>query len=145
MAVVRRLQDDRLSQHRARPPGARARADPSPAHFLGAISPPILLLALPGLALALWSLRPASATGEERIGLIALAWVLGTFLPFQLASTIEDRTSYLYYMVIVMPGIYIAVTRFVAHSRAPRWLVGLWVAGVAVAVVLMYPFTPLPW
>jgi len=115
------------------------------AHFLGVISPPILLLALPGLALALWSLRPASATGGERTGLIALAWVLGTFLPFQLASTIGDRTSYLYYMVIVMPGVYIAVARFVAHPRAPRWLVGLWVAGVAVAVVLMYPFTPLPW
>ena len=115
------------------------------AHFLGAISPPILLLALPGLALALWSLRPASAAGGERTGLVALAWVLGTFLPFQLASMIGDRTSYLYYMVIVMPGVYIAVARFVAHPRAPRWLVGLWVVGVAAAVVLMYPFTPLPW
>jgi dolichyl-phosphate-mannose-protein mannosyltransferase len=114
------------------------------AHFLGAISPPILLLALPGLGLALWSLRPASATGGELTGLVALAWVLGTFLPFQLASLIGDRTSYLYYMVIVMPGVYVAVARFVAHPRAPRWLVWVWVVAVAVAVVLMYPFTPLP-
>jgi hypothetical protein len=132
------------------------------AHFLGAISPPILLLALPGLALAAWSLRRAGADGQgaggpadghgaggqaggaDISGLVALAWVLGTFLPFELASLIGQRTSYLYYMVIVMPGIYIAVARLVAHPRAPRWLVGLWIAAVAVAVVLMYPFTPLP-
>jgi len=127
------------------------------AHFLGAISPPILLLALPGLALAAWSLRRAGAGagadghgaggqagGADISGLVALAWVLGTFLPFELASLIGQRTSYLYYMVIVMPGIYIAVARLVAHPRAPRWLVGLWIAAVAVAVVLMYPFMPLP-
>jgi predicted membrane-bound dolichyl-phosphate-mannose-protein mannosyltransferase len=107
-------------------------------HFLGVISPPILLLALPALALAAWSAgRTASV-----IDLVALAWVLGTFVPFELLSLIWSRTSYLYYMVVVMPGIYIAVARLAQRRWTARWLVGIWVFAVLVAAVWMYPFTP---
>ena len=58
-------------------------------------------------------------------------------------SLIWQRTSYLYYMVIVMPGIYLAVSALVVSQRRHRWLVGLWAAAVVIAAVLMYPFVPL--
>jgi hypothetical protein len=115
------------------------------------ISPPILALALPALVIALLDLRRA----RNEVGLVGLAWFLGTFVPYELQSLIWSRTSYLYYMVIVMPGIYLAVAyllaragAFVAGSsrRLVRWvgwtLLGAWAVAAVVAVVLMYPFTP---
>ena len=64
-------------------------------HFLGFISPPILLFALPALglgAVAAWRHR-------DELGGFAAAWFLGTWLPFAALSLFWLRTSYLYYMV----------------------------------------------
>jgi hypothetical protein len=111
-------------------------------HFLGVVSPPILLLALPAAALAGWRVRHGAATDRDALG---LAWFLGTFAPFELLSLVFARTSYLYYMVAVMPGVYLLVAEFVARHLHDRRLLGGWVACVALATVVMYPFTPLPW
>ena len=127
-------------------------------HFIGLISPPILLLALPGLLYAAFGvLAPrlgrrrlrASEVGRPRaganeVGLVGLAWFLGTYLPFVAASLIESRTSYLYYMVIVMPGIYLAVANLIARIGPRRKAVLFWMACVLAAAVVLYPFTPLP-
>ncbi|MBV9048210.1 MAG: hypothetical protein JOY58_08070, partial [Solirubrobacterales bacterium] len=110
------------------------------AHFIGMISPPIMLLALPALALAL----PGAVQARNDVGVIALAWFVGTFVPFELLSLIWSRTSYLYYMVIVMPGIYIAVAELVTRIRVNAKLIGAWAASVVAAAIVMYPFTPWP-
>jgi predicted membrane-bound dolichyl-phosphate-mannose-protein mannosyltransferase len=109
-------------------------------HFLGMISPPVLLLAVPALALSAY--RP-DGRGDD-VGLLGLAWFIGTFVPFELLSLIWSRTSYLYYMVIVMPGIYIAVAQLISRSRVSWKLVAVWVLAVLAAGVVMYPFTPWP-
>ncbi|MGZ4196560.1 MAG: phospholipid carrier-dependent glycosyltransferase [Solirubrobacteraceae bacterium] len=131
------------------------------AHFLGMISPAILLVALPGLATAAWRVcgggarfrRPRGRLqhplGSGRavpgdVELLGVAWFAGTFVPFVLLSLIDHRTSYLYYMVIVMPGIYVAAAQFVARLRVPPRWIGAWVVTIAIAVIVMYPFTPLP-
>ncbi len=126
--------------------------------FIGVISPPIMLLALPALAFAVWRFRrrcprigsaPASATteGELQIPILAVAWFLGTWIPFAVLSLVDQRTSYLYYMVIVMPGIYVAVTYLLswAWRRRRRWVSAaavVWALSVLAAVVVLYPFTP---
>jgi 4-amino-4-deoxy-L-arabinose transferase-like glycosyltransferase len=125
-------------------------------HFLGMISPPLLLAALPALVLAIrpgWApgwLRPRLAgeladdwaVGEAaRIGVV---WVLGTLGPFLVLSVIWRRTSYLYYMVIVMPGIYLAVAGLVSRARDQRPMLVGWAALLLVAAVVMYPLFPLP-
>jgi dolichyl-phosphate-mannose-protein mannosyltransferase len=113
-------------------------------HFLGLISPPILLLALPALALACWSvLRGRERPGTE-LPLLAVAWFAGTYLPFVLLALIWHRTSYLYYMVVVMPALYVAVAWLL--PRLLRWprLTLLWFACVLAAAVIAYPLTPLP-
>jgi hypothetical protein len=90
-----------------------------------------------------------------RVADLALAWTVGTFLPFVALSLIWQRTSYLYYMTVVMPGLYVAAACGAAalvraqpwRARARRWsvwLFWLWAAAVLVAVVTMYPFMPLP-
>jgi predicted membrane-bound dolichyl-phosphate-mannose-protein mannosyltransferase len=117
-------------------------------HFIGIISPPILLLALPGVLYAAAGLLPsrfrlARRTADE-VGLVGLAWFLGTYVPFVVLSLVEGRTSYLYYMVIVMPGIYLVVADLVARIGPRRKVVLLWMACVLAAAVVLYPFTPLP-
>ena len=122
--------------------------------FYGMMSPPIMLLALPALFFAAyriwWGRRPAGerSFADPQLAILGLAWFLGTWLPFALQSLVDQRTSYIYYMVIVMPGIYVAVTYLVALGwrRRIRWLTRLtlvWGFGVLVAVVLMYPFVAL--
>jgi hypothetical protein len=79
----------------------------------------------------------------DEVGIIGLAWFLGTYVPFVLLSLIESRTSYLYYMVIVMPGIYVAVADLIGRIGPGRIVCLVWMACVLAAVVVMYPFTPL--
>ncbi len=142
-------------------------------HFLGLISPPILLAGLIGLLVAAFGLsraivkrpRQTSAPGagarwwpraaggagsapqvrrvaSSGMPLLAVSWFLGTYLPFLALTLIWQRTSYLYYMVIVMPGIYVAAVYLVERLHR-RWLTALWVVAVIVAAVLTYPLNPL--
>ena len=112
----------------------------STVHFIGLISPPILALTLPALALA------ARAVWLRRapVGGVALAWFCGTWLPFVALTLFWQRTSYLYYMVIVMPGVYLAVARMLAHPRLWRWALGTFILLLLAASVLTYPFLALP-
>jgi predicted membrane-bound dolichyl-phosphate-mannose-protein mannosyltransferase len=120
-------------------------------HFLGMVSPPIMVLALPSLVLAALGLArtlPARARRlaprPSKVAVVGLAWFLGTFLPFVLLSALWSRTSYLYYMVIVMPGIYIAVAELIARCGVGRRAIAGWGFAVLIAAILMYPLTPLP-
>jgi dolichyl-phosphate-mannose-protein mannosyltransferase len=127
----------------ARPTAALSQVGPA-VHFIGLISPPILLLAVPALLLGARGVLRRHVRSENEVGLVGLAWFLGTYLPFVAASLIESRTSYLYYMVIVMPGIYLAVADLIARIGPQRKLVLLWMGTVVAAAVVLYPFTPLP-
>ena len=151
-------------------PGQSVGAVHPVSRFIGMISPPILLLALPALALACYRfirLRrvpdPVSSTlesgspesgawerayGDVQLAILGVAWFLGTWLPFQALSLLDNRTSYIYYMVIVMPGIYIAVTYLISRAwrlrrKLVRGVVLAWALAVLVAVGIMYPFVPL--
>jgi predicted membrane-bound dolichyl-phosphate-mannose-protein mannosyltransferase len=131
--------------------------------FLGMMSPPIMVLAIPALLFAAYRIalvcrgrRPSSARAPVpiQLAILGLAWFIGTFLPYELQSLLDSRTSYIYYMVIVMPGIYVAIVYMLACAvrwkpaavwrRTAVWaLTGVWALGVLVAVIVMYPFTPL--
>jgi hypothetical protein len=73
--------------------------------FLLKISPPILALAIP--ALIVCAVRAVRPPGEVGIAVLALAWTIGTWVPFELQNLVYHRISWLYYMVIVMPGVYV--------------------------------------
>jgi dolichyl-phosphate-mannose-protein mannosyltransferase len=116
------------------------------AHFLGVISPAIMVLALPSLVFLAWVVlaRRRRSPAEGEVPTLAFAWFLGTFLPFVVLSVVFDRTSYLYYMVVVMPGIYLAVSDVLMRLRRywPLW--ALWGIALVGSLVVLYPFTPLP-
>jgi len=112
----------------------------STAHFIGFINPLILALFLP----ALWLAGRAAWREGAQIDRLGVAWVVGTWVPFELLSLVHARTSYLYYMVIVMPGVYVVVARLLGRPAVPRWAVWSWVGLAVLAVALLYPFTVLP-
>ena len=119
------------------------------AAFWGMPSPAIMALGMPGLAFALHRFlrrrRPGQSPQDQQLAMLALSWFIGTWVPFAVLSLVDQRTSYLYYMVVVMPGIYVSAT----YAAALGWrlgrtwlrgLIGVWALGVLVALVLMYPF-----
>jgi hypothetical protein len=129
--------------------------------FFGMVSPPILLLAIPGVVFGIYrcAIRrrvlgecasgstPAltRSLGDVQLAILGPAWFLGTWLPYELQSALDSRTSYLYYMVVVMPGIYVAATYLISLGwrRQRLWLralIGVWALSVVAGVVLMYPF-----
>jgi hypothetical protein len=127
--------------------------------FLGMMSPPIMAVGVPALLFAAYrclrsprvrtAADPAGrvATDQVQLAALAVSWFLGTWLPFVVLSLLDQRTSYIYYMVIVMPGLYVAATYAASQAwRLARWpayvLVAIWAVAVLVAAVLMYPFVP---
>ena len=126
--------------------------------FIGEMSPPIMLLAVPAVIFFLIRLvvrRPrlggvdagaaARALGDVQMSVLGTAWFLATWVPYELQQALDNRISYTYYMIVVMPGIYVAVIHLVTlgFRRGRRWLQALiivWALLVLAAVIVMYPF-----
>jgi predicted membrane-bound dolichyl-phosphate-mannose-protein mannosyltransferase len=132
-----------LNVNPARPADGLVHVHPA-VHFLGLISPPILLVGVPALVVAAVVAIRHRAAPDRGPAILAVAWFLGTFLPFELLSLIWDRTSYIYYMVVVMPGLYVAAAWLAARFARRRTLIAIWIVLLIAAAVLAYPLTPLP-
>jgi hypothetical protein len=113
-------------------------------HFLGLISPPILLLALVALVIAAIHVTRWPAGPDFELPAVAIAWFAGTFVPFVLLSLVLARTSYLYYMVVVMPGMYMAAAWLLPRLWHRRRLIAVWSVAAVATAVICYPLTPLP-
>jgi hypothetical protein len=116
--------------------------------FFLLVSPPILAFAIPALvvcAVSLLCLRSPSRSRDVGVAVLALAWTIGTWVPFELQNLVYHRISWLYYMVIVLPGVYVAIS-FLASllwRRRSIWLrsgVVLYGLAVLAAAVVLYPF-----
>jgi 4-amino-4-deoxy-L-arabinose transferase-like glycosyltransferase len=90
------------------------------------------------LAALWWAIR----RGEE-ISFLALAWIAASWLPPELFHVTDDRTTYLYYMVVAMPGIYIAVARLLCARRALLFIVPIWFGALLWDFAALYPFRTL--
>ena len=101
----------------------------------GEINPFILLLAIPALLAAI------AAAWYERDELAALgaAWCVGTFVPFVIQAQFFDRISYLYYMLLVMPGVYLITARLFSPSRVPRAVTIGWALALIYSTIDLYP------
>lgn len=109
--------------------------------FQGEMNPAIIFLVLPGLALALRNMW----VDRDTFSVLCVAWLLGTFLPFvvgaaPLPGTFGNRTSYLYYMVVVLPGVYAAVARLFSRQWLPVAAVLGYVCILGYWFVTIYPF-----
>jgi 4-amino-4-deoxy-L-arabinose transferase-like glycosyltransferase len=107
--------------------------------FRGEIQPVILVSAW----LAIIAALIAAIRERDQISIFVLVWIAATWLPAELSSLFAQRTTYLYYMVVTMPALYIAVARLLAGKRIPRWLVGVWAGVLLSGFAILYPFRTL--
>jgi hypothetical protein len=115
--------------------GAKVIASHPIYYFQGLMNPFIIFLAIPALTAcaAIWW-----RTGD-RLALLAVAWFAGTWLPSVFESYALQRVNYLYYMVIVMPAIYVALARVFGDKRVPRAVVVGWVIMLVFGFADLYP------
>lgn len=107
--------------------------------FRGEINPFVIFLALPALMLAIgqaWRTR-------NRVALLGAAWGVGLFLPLLLQSEIVHRRSYLFYMLIVLPGIYLMTARLFSWRYVPRLATVVWAGLLIFGFVHLYPIRDL--
>jgi dolichyl-phosphate-mannose--protein O-mannosyl transferase len=84
-------------------------------YFQGAINPFIIFMAIPAFCAAI----PAVWRNSDGVAALGICWFLGTFLPLAIDAQVSGRISYIYYMVPVMPGIYLLVTRLFSPRNMP--------------------------
>jgi predicted membrane-bound dolichyl-phosphate-mannose-protein mannosyltransferase len=108
-------------------------------YFHGAINPFIVFLAIPALFAAL-----AAAWREgDGVAAVGSCWCLGTFLPMALESTLSGRISYLYYMVVVLPGVYLVTARLFSPRRMPLAATVGWAVALVYGFLHLYPLRTL--
>lgn len=118
----------------AAPPGQPG-SDRVLVFFQGRMTPFIIWLAVPAFAFASYR---AWAYGDKT-SMVAFAWCLGTFLPFVVLS-LRDRVGYLYYMLIVLPGVYLALAESFARCRPPRVVMLAYAGMVVFSFAALFPF-----
>jgi len=108
-------------------------------YFQGEINPFIIFLAIPALfaALAQWWKE------NDAVSLIGAAWVLGTWLPSLYDAQISGRIAYLYYMLAVMPGVYLIVVRLFSRKGMPTAATLGWSVGLVYSFLNLYPIRTL--
>ena len=104
--------------------------------FQGLIHPVILVTAWFGILLTLWW----TFRRRDDMTFFVLAWIVATWVPAEAFSLLDQRTTYLYYMVVTMPALYLAVARLLALRWIPRWVVGMWAGTVLTGFAILYPF-----
>jgi dolichyl-phosphate-mannose--protein O-mannosyl transferase len=101
----------------------------------GEINPFVIFLAIP----ALFAAVVAAWYERDRLAALGAAWCLGTFIPFVIQSVVFDRISYLYYMLLVLPGIYLVAVRLFSPSRIPRAATLGWALALIYSFIDLYP------
>lgn len=103
--------------------------------FRGLIAPPIAYATVPVMIAAGWAFWRT----PDEMSLLSLAWFAGTMGPFTLGA-IEGRATYLYYMLVVLPAVYLAIARsFFLRPRMPQSLRWVYVFALAVSFVAFFP------
>ncbi len=107
--------------------------------FQGKMNPFIIFLALPALVVGIVS----ALRRRDHVARIGVAWTLGTFLPFALEYELADRVSYIFYMLVVMPGVYLLAARLFSLRRVPRIATVIWAGLLVYGFVHLYPLRTL--
>lgn len=100
----------------------------------GRMSPFVIYLALPALAVALataWRRR-------DDLSFLVVGWCAGTYLTLALIS-LHHSFNYLYYMLVVLPGICLGVVRLLASGWMPRAVAWAYTVGLAYGFLSLYP------
>jgi 4-amino-4-deoxy-L-arabinose transferase-like glycosyltransferase len=105
--------------------------------FTAVMNPAIIFLAIPALLFCAYSAWRWRDPGQ----FLPVAWFLGTFGPFLVADLAGvPRPGFIYYMVIVLPGIYLAISELFSGKKVAPIYVPALVLSAVVCFWIYYPF-----
>jgi hypothetical protein len=107
--------------------------------FRGEMNPFIIFVAIPALGAALVAVWRA----KDEIALLGVAWFVGTFVPFVAEHNFSHRITYLYYMLIVMPGLYLVTSRLFSPKAVGVAATIGWVIALIYGFGHLYPLRTL--
>ncbi|MGQ0744475.1 MAG: phospholipid carrier-dependent glycosyltransferase [Acidimicrobiales bacterium] len=122
-----------LYHKEAAPPGQPG-SERQLAKFESRITPAIVWLALPALLLA--ALRSWSR-GDDVSNLV-VAWFAAVF-GLLVAVVLRDRVSYIYYVVILLPGVYVGLARLFSRRHVPWPVSAAFVLVMFASTVALFP------
>ncbi|HEY7829675.1 MAG TPA: glycosyltransferase family 39 protein [Solirubrobacteraceae bacterium] len=108
-------------------------------YFRGVINPFIIFMAIP----ALFAAVAAAWRKGDGVAALGACWCLGTFVPFALESLLSGRISYIYYMVVVLPGVYLVTARLFSPKRMPLSATLGWTVALMYGFLHLYPLRTL--
>jgi len=106
----------------------------------GALNP-LLASAIPLAALALvwraWKTR-------DLLSIWAVAWIAATYLPYVALVLLNNRVTYLYYFLPVVPAIAVAVALLLFRSGLPRVVAWGYLVMYGIGFAAYFPFRQIP-
>ena len=103
--------------------------------FRGEVNQFVIFLAIP----ALFAAVAAAWRERDRVAIVGVAWCVGTFVPFVVEADVFGRISYLYYVLIVLPGVYLLTIRLFGHRAMPVAATIGWAVALVYSFVDLYP------
>jgi predicted membrane-bound dolichyl-phosphate-mannose-protein mannosyltransferase len=119
--------------------GGRIVASHATIDFRGEMNPFIIFVALPALAVG----GVSAWRSRDRVAVLGASWAVGTYVPFLVQGEIAHRISYIFYMLVVMPGVYLLAARLFSPRNVPRIATVVWGALLVYGFVRLYPLRTL--
>jgi predicted membrane-bound dolichyl-phosphate-mannose-protein mannosyltransferase len=81
---------------------------------------------------------------RERLSIWIVAWVAGTYLSFYPVVLIQGRTTYLFYFLMTLPAVCVAIAQLLLRSTLPRVVLWTYLLVLVIAFLDYYPFRRIP-
>src|SRR6185503_8055471 len=102
---------------------------------------PLLASALPLAALAaVWR----AWTTRDRLAIWTVAWIAANYLPFVALVVLNNRVTYLYYFLPVVPAAGVAVALLLFRIGLPRFVSWGYLVAYVLGFAAYFPFRQLP-
>ena len=108
--------------------------------FLGAMNPAILYLTIPSMLYAAYSYYQK----RSDLTLLSVVWFAVTYLPYYPAMIIDQRVTYLFYLLAAVPAICAAIAHMIMDQSPPKLVVLFYLGVVLLAFFFMFPFKVIP-
>ncbi len=108
--------------------------------FRGALNPVLIGVA----PLAFGFVASLAWRSHDRLATWCVAWTIATYLPYYLLVLLDQRITYLYYFLPVVPALAVSVALLLRRSNLPRVATATYLGAIVLGFIAYFPFRQLP-